>query len=355
MMIRTVSSLIIGALILTGCASIGPGTIERDRFEYSTAIGESWKEMMLLNIIKLRYGDTPIFLEVGSIVNQYILEQELEAVADVRSGDLLGDGFGLTGTGRYSDRPTITYTPLVGEKFSKSLLTPIPPHALFILLQSGWNAEFILRICLTAINDMYNSSGRRMSAHEADEGFIQLLDILSNIQQVGGLGSRLIEREGKQSIIFFRHNLDKDIEQQVKTLFKLLKINPEEREYKLVYGSTAEDDTEIAMLTRSMIDIIAELAMYVQVPAKHIEENRASPGIVGRATSVEELRSQIFVKSSKQKPEDAFLAVTYRDHWFYIDDTDFRSKRMFSFLIFLLSLAESGSQGLSPVLTLPTG
>ena len=354
-MIRTVSSLIIGALIFTGCTSIGPGTIERDRFEYSTAIGESWKEMMLLNIIKLRYGDTPIFLEVGSIVNQYILEQELEAVADLRSGKLLGDGFGLTGTGKYSDRPTITYTPLVGEKFSKSLLTPIPPHALFILLQSGWNAEFILRICLTAINDMYNSSGRRMSAHEADEGFIQLLDILSNIQQVGGLGSRLIEREGKQSIIFFRRNLDKNIEQQVKTLFELLKINPEEREYNLVYGSTAADDTEIAMLTRSMIDIIAELAMYVQVPAKHIEENRASPGIVGRASSVAELRSQIFVKSSKQKPEDAFLAVTYRDHWFYIDDTDFRSKRMFSFLIFLLSLAESGSQGLSPVLTLPTG
>ena len=104
-----------------------------------------------------------------------------------------------------------------------------------------------------------------------------------------------------------------------------------------------------------MIDIIAELAMYVQVPAKHIEENRASPGIVGRSTSVEELRSQIFVKSSKQKPEDAFLTVTYRDYWFYIDDTDFRSKRMFSFLIFLLSLAESGPKGLSPVLTLPTG
>lgn len=48
--------------------------------------------MMLLNIIRLRYGDTPIFLEVGSIVNQYILEQELAGSANLRSGDLLGDG-----------------------------------------------------------------------------------------------------------------------------------------------------------------------------------------------------------------------------------------------------------------------
>lgn len=76
----------------TGCAPIGPSSIERDRFEHSTAIAESWREMMLLNIIRLRYGDTPIFLEVGSIVNQYILEQELAGSANLRSGDLLGDG-----------------------------------------------------------------------------------------------------------------------------------------------------------------------------------------------------------------------------------------------------------------------
>jgi len=57
--------------LFSGCTVIGPGTVERDRFDYSTSIAESWKKMMLLNIVKLRYGDTPIFLEVGSIVSQY--------------------------------------------------------------------------------------------------------------------------------------------------------------------------------------------------------------------------------------------------------------------------------------------
>ena len=28
---------------LSGCASIGPGTISRDRFDYITAISDSWK------------------------------------------------------------------------------------------------------------------------------------------------------------------------------------------------------------------------------------------------------------------------------------------------------------------------
>ncbi len=95
-------------LVLSGCTSVGPSTIERDRFEYSTALSESWKEMMLLNIVKIRYGDTPIFLEVGSVVNQYILEQELQAIGVLRSGDLIGDGLELGGKGKYSDRPTIT-------------------------------------------------------------------------------------------------------------------------------------------------------------------------------------------------------------------------------------------------------
>ena len=342
-------------LVIAGCTSIGPSTIERDRFEYSSAMAESWKEMMLLNIIKIRYGDTPMFLEVGSVVNQYILERELQAIAGLRSGDLIGDGLELGGTGKYSDRPTITYSPLVGEKFYKSLLTPIPPHALFLLIQSGWNADFLLRVCLTAINDLYNSSEKRLSTHEADKGFDQLLDILTEMQISGGMGSRLVDREGEKTIIFFRHNINEKVKQNSLKIAELLGLDPEANEYRLVYGSTASDDREIAMLTRSMFDIIAELSQFVRVPEHHVKENRASPGAIDKASSYEEVRSRVFVKSSQEKPGDPFLAVRYRDYWFYIEDTDFRSKRMFSFLLFLLSLAEGGGEGLAPVLTLPTG
>ena len=346
---------LLAALLISSCTGIGPSTIERDRFEYSSAIAESWKEMMLLNIIKLRYGDTPIFLEVGSVVNQYILERELQAIAGFRSGDLIGDGLELGGKGKYSDRPTITYSPLVGEKFYKSLLTPIPPHALFLLIQSGWNADFLLRVCLTAINDLHNSSERRLYTHEADEGFEELLELLTEMQRSGGLGSRLVERQGEKTIIFFRQNLNEEVKNNSERIGELLGLDTAASEFRLVYGSTAADDREIAMLTRSMIDIIAELSQFVQVPDRHVRENRASPGVIDKAASYEEIRSRVFIKSAPSKPDDHFLAVKYRDHWFYIEDTDYRSKRMFSFLLFLLSLAEGGGEGLTPVLTLPTG
>ncbi len=342
-------------VLLPGCATIGPSTIERDRFDYSSSIAESWKKMMLLNIIKLRYGDTPIFLEVSSIVNQYSMETEVNASAELQSGDFLGDGLALGGKGTYADRPTITYTPLTGKKFSKSLLTPISPHALFSLVQSGWNVDLIFRICLSAVNDLYNSSGRLITVRNTDEKFNQLLNALAYVQKAGGLGARILTLDSGKTLVFFRRNLDKEFQQQVQLILKLLKLNPDKNGFNLVYGSSPSNNAEIAMLTRSMLDITVELSQTVQIPQKHIEENRASPGNYTESLTADEIRSQVFIRSSSEKPDDAFLAIQYRDYWFYIEDTDFNSKRVFSFLLFLFTLAESGSQGLSPVLTLPAG
>jgi hypothetical protein len=356
MIIRTIHLLgLLSLFLMVGCTAIGPATIARDRFEYSTAIAESWKEMMLLNIVKLRYGDTPVFLEVGSIVNQYTLERELEGTAALKSGDLVGEGLELVGSGRYSDRPTITYSPIMGEKFSKSLLTPLPPHALFMLIQSGWDSDFILRVCVSAINDLYNSSGKQQTIRRADDDFEQLLDHLSFIQQAGGLGARLVERDGKRSLVYFKDQMDEDLEAHVAEVRRLLGLNPAAREFRLVYGTTPSSDGELAVLTRSMLDIIAELSQRVEVPHQHIEQHRASPGFSDKTPTTGEMRSRIRIRSSADEPADAFLAVRYRTLWFSIDDTDYRSKRMFSFLLFLLSLAEGGPQGMAPILTLPAG
>jgi hypothetical protein len=87
----------------------------------------------------------------------------------------------------------------------------------------------------------------------------------------------------------------------------------------------------------------------------HIEENRASSGVREMVEDIEKARSRVQIQSSKTKPDDAFIAVKYRGHWFYIDDRDFRSKRMFSLLLFFFTLAETGAPEKAPILTIPTG
>ena len=152
---RTVKEVFLFSMLslffLTGCMRIGPNTIDRDRFDYTDAISESWKRQMLLNVVKLRYADAPIFLDVSSIINQYALETEVH-------GSLAWNAFlaepsqNIGARSRYSDRPTITYQPLSGEKFTRALMTPIPPSSVLSLIQAGWRADAVSWLCIQAIN-----------------------------------------------------------------------------------------------------------------------------------------------------------------------------------------------------------
>jgi hypothetical protein len=63
----------------------------------------------------------------------------------------------------------------------------------------------------------------------------------------------------------------------------------------------------------------------------------------------------IRIHSSVERPGYAFIAVPYRDHWFWIDDRDFRSKALFTFLMFIFSLTETGGKEGAPIITVPAG
>jgi hypothetical protein len=45
--------------------------------------------------------------------------------------------------------------------------------------------------------------------------------------------------------------------------------------------------------------------------------------------------------------------VRYRGHWFTIDDHDMPSKRLFTFLMFLFTLVETGGKEGAPIVTIP--
>jgi hypothetical protein len=57
--------------VLSGCTHLGPKTVAVDRFDYGTAIVESWKQQTLLNLVKLRHRDLPVLVDVVFIVSGY--------------------------------------------------------------------------------------------------------------------------------------------------------------------------------------------------------------------------------------------------------------------------------------------
>ena len=344
-------------LYLTGCATIGPQTIARDRFRYTDAISDSWKRQMLLNMVKIRYADAPIFLDVSSIISQQLLEAEIHGSLSWNAF-LPGDSQTVGGRGRYADRPTITYQPLMGEKFTRSLMTPIRPAALLFLVQSGRPVDMVFRVCIESVNGIYNRVGGGVRTYSGDPEFYRLIASLRKIQDSMAVGIRIQEtKDKKQAILmsFRKKDIAPDIVAEMDEVKKILGLNPALQEFKVSHGTLPQNDQEIAILSRSMLDVLQELASYIDIPEIHVAEQRAAPTLVRDTDLAAGVLTLIRIQSHSEEPADAFVAIHYRDHWFWIDDRDFYSKKMFSFLMFLFTLAETGTPQQAPVLTVPTG
>jgi hypothetical protein len=352
--------LLLTALVTAGCASIGPGTVTRDRFDYTGAVAESWKSQMLLNLVKLRYGDTPVFLDVGQIVSGYTMQGTFSALGSVfsTSGVVPGvpnSSVTLGAQGQYTDRPTITYTPLAGERFARSLMTPVPPAALLSMIQAGNPVDLVLRLAVHVVNGLDNRFGGDMRARPADPEFYVLLERLRRIQLSGAIGLRVRRIDREEAVLMtLRQKVDPSLEADMLAVRQLLGLDPAGREFQVVYGSVAANDTQIAILSRSILEILVDLSSFIDVPEAHVTDRRVTPTAEPEVGPSGPIRPLIRIGSAPDRPADAFLAVPYRGHWFWIDDRDMGSKRLFTFLMFVFTLVETGGKEVAPILTIPT-
>jgi hypothetical protein len=214
-------------LILTACNSIGPGTVPRDRVDYANALSDSWKDQMLLNIVRLRYSDAPTFLDVSSVISAYTMQGGTQASAMANVGvpnntTITPNGAAsLSAAGGYNDRPTISYTPLSGAKFAKSLLQPIPPEAIFSLIAAGYPSENVIPTTVSALNGVYNRTSRGGKRRPTDPEFYPLVEAMGRIQASRSFSLRIEKQKGEQVAIgTFSSRLEPALQQDIEFVKK---------------------------------------------------------------------------------------------------------------------------------------
>ncbi|MDN0075044.1 hypothetical protein QU481_09055 [Crenobacter sp. SG2303] len=346
------------ALAISGCASMGPGTIGRDRFDYDHAINHSWKQMMLLNLVKMRYGDTPMFLDVASITNSYTLEAQVSLGSTWASGSSVAfDSTALGGSGHYADKPTITYNPLSGDRFTRSLMTPIAPGVVLSLIQSGYAADFIMQLLVSSANGVQNRFGAGARARGADPEFLTLCAALRRVQASGAVGMRIDKTKGAELVVLIlnRKKMTSALQQDRQTVREILGIRQSLNEFHVVYGSAPANDTELALVTRSMLEILMDIAASIEVPDAMVAEGRVLKTAVFDTDPVDGFKPLVRIHSGRDKPDDAIVAVPYRNYWYWIDDRDFRSKLGFTALMMIFSLTDTGPAKGQPIITIPAG
>jgi hypothetical protein len=349
------------ALLAAACTSIGPSTVPQDRIDYASAIGDSWKQQTLLNIVKLRYGDIPIFLDVAQVIAGYQIQSTVGGgfTAGNSNAAIIGP-FTASGNvmaaGTYTDRPTVTYQPLTGVDFLIRLMTPIPPSSLLFLLQSGYDADRVMPIILDSINGLNNNSN--WLRRPADPKFVRLVQLMREVQGAGVLAGAPIRivhpKEGPESsVLVLGPSNDPQVAAKVQEIKALLRLKPDLREIHVYYGSYSGKANEVDMVTRSMLQIMFEFAAMVQVPEADAAQGKTLPGLVETQAGQPQSGQIMRILTGTTPPKHAYVAAQYDNRWFWIDDTDIQSKLTFEIVNLLFSVANTGAKGAVPVVTIP--
>lgn len=359
---RGLTSAILLAFILAavGCQHVGPRTIADDRLAYNDAIATSWKEQILLNIVRIRYGDMVDFVDVGTITQNHSLTRETSGTFGATIGLLpfagsnsLTPGWSQSRTA--TDSPNIVYTPLADANFTRNLLRPISPADICQLIEGGGSASAILDLALDSINNVHNRrmviQGCNRRIEPEDRDWTLLIDAISSAHAQGDITFPIDAKDEKRVFMLIPER-NETASTAVAEIRQALHLRSLQTKFEIKYGSYAWKNDEIIVRTRSVIHALRALAEYVQVPACHLAEGRARP-LEGAGIDTEPL---LRVNCSRKRPRDAFAAIPYQGYWFWVDQRDdgARSKESMIQMRTLMALADTGDHPPGPALVIPT-
>ncbi len=341
------------ALSLTGCfRTVGSHRVVEDRRDYGISLSESWKEQMLLDIVKIRYIDPVTFVDIGNIVTSYTMSQTVNASGAIQPWNP-DSGASVGVAGIFSKTPTVTYTPLTGSKFIQAIVTPLPAPVVFSAIENGSAADAIMLTTVSSINGLKNQQATLNGFVPADPEFHRLRTLMRKIQLAGVLRLYVRADVNKQQhtiVTIPVKGIPPEVLADSREVRRLLGLSPDATEFTLVSGPNASSDTEIAVQTRSVLGLLQNLAAQVQVP--HEDVKRVFPGFQ-KDNAFPGIAPMVRIYGDTQKPADAYVTVKYRNTWFWIDDEDLQSKQIFNMLMLFFTMADTGQKDNLPTITIP--
>jgi hypothetical protein len=391
---------------MSGC--LGPKAVRYTRIRYNEVVRDTNDQQLLLNIVRLRYADSPVFIDLPSITSQF------EVIG--RSNYLGGYGNqtprrASLGYGELSlrDTPTLSYHPREGREIAKALLTPLSAD-LFSVVNAGANIEQLLLLAINDMNDVPNAPrATTLTPRVPDDNseFVRGIRILMSLRDreatelavgtseeseetsdpIAGSevdGSDLIHAAKEGYVFRARGERRMALLKREKDLFlkirdpyvhspemeevaRIFRLTPGLNHYRIKselseeatprFPSPLGNDT-IYMNMRSVLQIATFLSKGVCVPEEHVTAGivPVTPGPDGRPFDWTRVTAgNFFVNSQKHRPRDAEVAIQYRGYWFYIATEDVRSRAVLAILELLFALQESDGKSVGPLLTLPLG
>jgi hypothetical protein len=298
---RLFGPLLLPMVLAAGGCSVANQAIRADFTDYNAIIQFNQTQQMLLNLVRLHYRESPMFLQAGALSASYESRAAANAGYSVESGVSLTRGVELNYD--FASKPTITYTPIEGKSYVQQFMSEISLETFGLLLRSRWSVTKLCDLLVERVG-VGQDAARNDSQSPSYPRFVALVESLQEAQDAGQLQivadkGALVVRAGRQVI-------------------------PAE-----------------ALMLRSLFDVMFFAARNTETPSEH--QGRARPSQANGALTIH---------ASSSRPPDAMVWVEYAGHYYSIDNTDLHSKDTFALLIELSRIQASPAAG-SPVLTLP--
>ncbi len=340
-------------VLLGGCGGIGPGLLDRDLLDYAKAMSDGQKRQTLFNVVRLRYGDAPVFLSTNQLISGYTIEGTAQAGVNAYPNQPKSSYFGAQATAGYIDHPTFTFTPVTGDQYAESYIRPLSLVQLLPLAQSGMPIDVILRLGVQAIGELQNSNPLNGPARGGSPDFFRLLADLRRLQAANVLGLRLQKETNRVRIfLYLSATGDPDLRRIGAEVRRLFGIDANAREVELVYGFGRPEHNRVTVLTRPILAMLVAVGSEIDVPE---EDVRAGLTMETVRTAVPSMRPVITIHSGPAPPPVSFVSLKYQGRWFWVDSADFQSKAALTALELLYSIAEASHPSQTPLITIPVG
>jgi hypothetical protein len=288
------------------------------RADYNEAINRTEDEQMLLSIVKDRYGETFSLLAGSGVVAS--VRFRTDATVEAGFGPeryYLGNLVPFRGGLAYEENPTITYTPVLGEQYLRQLLSPLPLDLLVLIVRSETNTGATLSVLTNRINDMQNPDFLIGPNAAPDPRFERFIEITEELDQAGVLQFAEDPREDVPFDILITGYAQRYSEKIREYLGLLGLPMPADESRDIIlpvhFAITAQGVDGAAISARSTFDLIEILRASIELPQEHVGAgiaiNYPKPGLVGK---------NLCIHTSKDRPEQAAVAVRHRGYWFYI-------------------------------------
>jgi len=354
-----------------------------------------------------------LFMEVSSVSAQFQFDQSASTTGtlneNVGPNPVNPNVLRFDGRIGFTERPTVTFTPLQGDLFATRMLEPIGLDAIFLLIRSGWSADRVLRVTVQQMNGQDNASRASGPTPREASTYREFANVAALWRNLAWLGDVQVGYEQRRTAVSppiaagsvsasdlinaaragytFRPEPGSPDEYVVTTpspsltlrvsegardharwkeFAQLLGLDPQISSFALqAAGETAGLDANsrdnlqrISIAPRSLMGVLFYLSHAIEVPTAHADAKLVTltRDAEGQPFDWAKVTGDLLrVHSQKSRPRRVAVAIQYRGYWFFVDDDDLESKSTFSLLGQLFALRAGEIQGTGPQLTLPVG